>query len=111
MAIAGPAISKCAHFVFLSTNLSKKAAAEDAPPHLVFPLLQISPYAPLIASLCSSYIGKCHTGSKESELALINSFFIFSSFVKRPAVSFPRATTHAPVSVAKSINYLGLNSF
>jgi hypothetical protein len=31
--------------------------------------------------------------------------------VKRPAVSFPRATTHAPVSVAKSINYLGLNSF
>jgi|APCry1669189534_1035231.scaffolds.fasta_scaffold50501_2 hypothetical protein len=36
---------------------------------------------------------------------------MISSFVKSPAVSFPSATTHAPVSVAKSINYLGLNSF
>ena len=42
-AIAGPAISKWAHLVFFSTNLSKNAAAEDAPPHLVFPVLQISP--------------------------------------------------------------------
>ena len=65
LAIAGPAISKWAHLVSLFTNLNKKAAAEDAPPHLVLPVLDISPYAPFIVSLCSSWIGKCQTGSND----------------------------------------------
>jgi len=108
-AIAGPAISICAHEVPFSTKHNKNAAAVLAPPYLVLPMFTMSPNYPFILYLCSSVIGKCHTASNDSSLAASISLTKFLSFEKRPAVSSPKATIQAPVRVAKSMIYLGLN--
>ena len=71
----------------------------------------MSPYYPLMDSLCSARIGRGQTGSNASLLAATSSDFKSSSFVKSPAVSSPRATLHAPVKVAMSMICFGLNCY
>jgi len=58
-----PAMSMCAHLTSFSTKRSKKAAAVLDPPHRVDPVLLMSAALPLIDSLCSFVIGRCHQSS------------------------------------------------
>ena len=110
VAIAGPAISRWTHFTSFSIKCCKKAAAFEAPPYLDLPELVISPVEPLMFSLASSDIGSSQYFSKTSLPDSLISFAKSSSFENSPAVSYPRAITQAPVKVAKSISFFGLNS-
>lgn len=83
--------------------LTRKAAALQAPPYLVFALLVKSALSPFTASRCSSFIGIFQKFSSVffpcSRISSAN----FSLFEKSPAVVSPRAIMQAPVNVESSI--------
>ena len=95
-------MSKCNHFVLLSMNSSMKAAAALAPMTLPVEFLRSATLLLLTWSRMLLLIGSRHNSS----LAFLEAVRIFSTssseLPKSPVVSFPKATTQAPVSVATS---------
>ena len=112
-------MSICAHVICspsfsyprLGTNCFKNAAAVFAPPHLPAPRFLVSAIFELVISFSnagSSGIGQASspTSLPASCIRVLKS----SSLDQSPVASWPSATTHAPVKVAKSMIYSGSNS-
>src|SRR6266545_2338835 len=105
-------MSRCAQSMPSATNSPRNAAAARAPPHASPVMFARSATFECDFSLSSSStgIGSGHIGSPATPAASRTRSRVASLFAKAPATLVPRATTHAPVSVATSTIRSGLSS-
>jgi hypothetical protein len=104
----GPAMSRCTHGVW-PTNSRRNTAAVMAPPHRS-PTFFMSAISERSVSFWRSTRGILQNDSPARLAAASTSSAKASSLENAPPIQLPRATTQAPVSVARSMTAEGLRS-